>query len=110
MTPNATIAMPKSPQEPQVKGPEMNDRDRVNDLLAMEKYLTSAYNTALNEMQNPKVHQTIQRILNDVHQIQFQVFDQMWQKGWYKIKASNPQEVQQAYQQFSNYKTQIPSF
>lgn len=40
--------------------------------------------------------------------MQFQIFDQMWQKGCYKIKAAGKQEVSQAHQQFSNYKTQFP--
>lgn len=104
------IAMPKPPGEPQVKGPELNDRDRINDLLSFEKYMTQGYNTGLNEMQNPKLHETVQRILNDEHQIQFQVFDHMWQKGWYKIKAAETQEISQAHQQFSGYKTQFPQF
>ena len=36
----------KNPQTNQrtVKGPEMNDRDRLNDMLATEKNLTNNYN------------------------------------------------------------------
>jgi spore coat protein CotF len=104
------LAMPKSPQEPKVKGPEMNDRDWINDILTMEKYLTSSYNTGLNEMQNPQLHQAVQSILNDVHQSQAGLFDLMFQKGWYKMKTAEQQEIQQAHTQFSNYKTQFPTF
>ncbi|RAV19900.1 spore coat protein [Paenibacillus contaminans] len=104
------LAMPKSPNEPQVKGPEMNDRDYINDILTQEKYLTSGYNTGLNEMQNPQLHQTIQQILNDVHQSQTQLFNLMFQNGWYKMKAADAQEITQAHTQFNNYKTQFPSF
>lgn len=104
------IAMPKPAGEPQKKGPEMNDRDRMNDMLTQEKYLTQGYNTGLNEMQNPRLRQTIWNILNETHQMQFQIFDQMWQKGWYKIKAADQQEIGQAYQQFNGYKTQFPPF
>lgn len=104
------IAMPKPPGEPQVKGPEFNDRDRVNDILAMEKYLTTAYNTGLNEMQNPRLHETIQGILGDTHNMQHRVFEEMWQKGWYKIEAAEPQKVNQAFDQFNNYKSQFPKF
>lgn len=104
------LAMPKSPNEPQVKGPEMNDRDFINDILTQEKYLTFGYNTGLNEMQNPQLHQTIQQILNDAHQSQLKLFDLMFQKGWYKMKTAEQQEISQAYTQFNNYKTQFPSF
>ncbi|GIP32889.1 spore coat protein [Paenibacillus sp. J2TS4] len=104
------IAMPKSPQEPQVKGPEMNDRDRINDVLSSIKQLTIGYNIGLNEMQNPQLHQSVAQILQDLHQTQFQVFDAMFQKGWYKMKAADQQEISQAHTQFSNYSSQFPNF
>ncbi|CAH0121619.1 MULTISPECIES: spore coat protein [unclassified Paenibacillus] len=104
------IAMPQSGQLPQVKGPEMNDRDLINDLLAQEKYLCSGYSVGLNEMQNPKLHEAVQGILNDTHTCQFQLFDMMFQKGWYKMKAADQQEIAQAHKQFTDYKTQFPTF
>lgn len=104
------IAMPQTGQLPQVKTPEFNDRDRINDILSYEKYLTSGYNTGLNEMQNPRLRQKIGMMLQDAHQTQFQLFDLMFQKGWYKMKAADTQEISQAQQQFANYKTQLPAF
>ncbi|PYI54429.1 spore coat protein [Paenibacillus flagellatus] len=104
------IAVPQTGQLPKVKGPEFNDRDRINDILSYEKYLTAGYNTGLNEMQNPKLREAIGSILRDVHDNQFQLFDLMFQKGWYKMKAADKQEIGQAHQQFSNYKTQFPTF
>lgn len=101
------IATPEAANET-AQGPEFSDRDRLNDILTMEKYMTSSYNTGLNEMQNPKLHETIQGILGDEHNMQFQVFDKMWQKGWYKIEAADKQKIQQAYQQFNGYKSQFP--
>ncbi|MCR8641843.1 spore coat protein [Paenibacillus sp. N1-5-1-14] len=103
------IAMPQTGQLPQVKGPEINDRDLINDILAYEKYLTNGYNTGLNEMQMPRLHDSIQTILNNVHKSQVELFDLMFQKGWYKMKAACDQDKQQAYQQFSGYKTQFPN-
>ncbi|MEF3303931.1 spore coat protein [Paenibacillus sp. GYB003] len=104
------IAMPQSGQLPQVKGPEFNDRDRINDIMSYEKYLTAGYNTGLNEMQNPRLRQKIATILQDSHQTQFQLFDLMFQKGWYKMKAADVQEIDQANQQFTGYKSQFPTF
>lgn len=104
------IAMNKPSSESQPQGPEMSDRDRINDVLSFEKYITQGYNTGLNEMQNPSLHQTVQNILIDAHKTQFQIFDQMWQKGWYKLKAAEQQEISQAHQQFTDYKTQFPKF
>ncbi|GAA3407196.1 spore coat protein [Paenibacillus hodogayensis] len=104
------IAVPASQQEAQPNGPEFSDRDRINDILSVEKYLTSGYNTGLNEMQNPKLRQTVGTILQDVHQNQFQLFDLMFQKGWYKLNAADQQAIAQAHQQFTGYKTQLPDW
>lgn len=91
------------------KGPEFNDRDRINDMLMYEKYLTSAYNTGLNEMQMSKLHQDVQNILNDTHQLQKQMFDLMFNKGWYKLQAADQQQISQKAQQFQGYKSQFPN-
>lgn len=104
------IAMPQSGQLPQVKGPEMNDRDFINDILSMEKYLANGYCTGLAEMQNPKLHQEVQQLLINTHNNQWAAFNLMFQKGWYKMKAADSAEVSQAKQQFANYKTQFPPF
>jgi len=104
------IAVPQTGQLPQVKGPEINDRDRVNDLLSFEKYLTYGYGTGLNEMQNPALHATVRQLLIEAHDIQYQLFNQMFQKGWYKMKAADQAEIAQTRQQFENYRSQIPQF
>lgn len=104
------IAVPQTGQLPQVKGPEMNERDWINDILSYEKYLTSGYGIGLNEMQNPALHTTIQKLLVEAHDMQYQLFDLMFQKGWYKMKAADSQEINQARQQFEGYKTQFPAF
>jgi spore coat protein CotF len=96
------------PGEPQVKGPEMNDRDRVNDILSSVKAMTQGYNTGLNEMQNPALHKTVSGILNDLHETQFSLFNTMFDNGWYKLPVADQQEIQKAHQQFSGYHSQFP--
>jgi spore coat protein CotF len=104
------IAMPSTGQLPKVKGPDMNDRDFINDILSFQKYMTTGYNTGLFESQNPNLRQTVQTILNDVHASQHALFNLMFQKGWYKMKAVDTQEVSKTHTQFANYKTQFPTF
>jgi spore coat protein CotF len=104
------IAVPQSGQLPQVKGPEMNDRDWMNDVLSSAKYLTTSYNTALNEMQCPKLHTDIQNILIDTHKCQWDAFNLMFQKGWYKMKAADQQDIMKTKTQFEGYRSQFPSF
>ncbi|MDF2668773.1 MAG: hypothetical protein K0R67_1079 [Paenibacillus sp.] len=103
------IAMPQNAQQTTPQGPQMTDRDWSNDILSYEKYLTNGYNTGLNEAQNPQLHQTVQTILMETHQCQAQMYDLMFQKGWYKVKAADQQEISQAYTQFTGYKSQFPA-
>jgi len=104
------IAVQQTGQLPQVKGPEMNDRDRINDVLSSVKQMTVGYTIGLNEMQKPQLHQDIQNVLNDTHLMQQQIFDAMFQKGWYKMKAADQQEITQARTQFNSYRSQFPQF
>lgn len=103
-----TIQNPKPPGEPQVKGPEMNDRDRINDILALEKYLTDSFNVSAREASHPALHQDIMTILNETHQCQYELFEVMFRNGYYKLEAAQQTELDQAYQQFSGYSSQFP--
>lgn len=93
---------------PTVKGPEMNDRDRINDILATEKYMTTAYNIAVNEASSEALYQTQMKILNELHACQHSLFKIMSKKGWYKTDPEQPQKISQAFEQFNNYQTQFP--
>lgn len=103
-----TIQNPKPANEPQVKGPLMNDRDRVNDILSMAKYLTDSYNTAVREASHPALHQDLMMIFNETHQCQYDMYELMFRNGHYKLQAEQQQALDQAYQQFQGYTSQFP--
>lgn len=103
-----TIKNPKPANEPKVKGPEMNDRDRVNDILALEKYLTDSFNISAREASHSSLHQDIMSILNETHQCQHELFELMFRKGHYKLQAEQQTALDQTYQQFTNYSSQFP--
>jgi len=44
---------------PTVKGPGINDRDILNDILSTQKYLTDNYNIFVREASHEKLHQTV---------------------------------------------------
>ncbi|WP_440446387.1 spore coat protein [Neobacillus bataviensis] len=102
------IANPQTGQLPKVKGPEMNDRDFVNDGLSTCKYLTDSLNTAVREASHEKLHADLLQILNETHQSCRELYLLMFQNGWYKLEAEEQQKVDQAYQQFSSYSSQFP--
>lgn len=102
------IKNPQSAGTEQVKGPEMNDRDRINDILALEKYLTDSFNVSAREASHPHLHQDIMTILNETHQCQYEIYEMMFKKGFYKLEAEQQSALDQAYQQFSSYASQFP--
>jgi spore coat protein CotF len=104
----AVIKNPQTGQLPQVKGPEMNERDFLNDILATEKYITDNFNIFSREASNQTLHQDMMKILNESHQAARNLFNMMFKKGWYQLTAASQQEIQQTAQQFQNYQTQEP--
>jgi spore coat protein CotF len=102
------IANPQSGYVPQVKGPQMNDRDFLNDGLATCKYLTDSLNVAVREASHEQLHADMLQILMETHQSARNLYNLMFQKGWYKLEAEQQQKLQQAYQQFSGYSSQFP--
>jgi spore coat protein CotF len=102
------IANPQSGQLPQVKGPEMNDRDFLNDGLATCKYLTDSLNVAVREASHELLYTDMFQILTETHQSARELYNLMFQNGWYKLEAEEQQKLQQTQQQFSEYSSQFP--
>jgi spore coat protein CotF len=102
------IANPSSGNLPKVKGPQLNDRDRINDVLNMEKYLSSNTSISAWEASHQQLHQDILTIFSETQQCHRQLFNLMFQKGWYKLEAADQNQLDQTYQQFSNYSSQFP--
>lgn len=102
------IANPPSSQLPQVKSPQMNDRDFLNDGLSTCKYLTDSFNVAVREASHEQLYTDMLQILTETHGSAREMFNLMFQKGWYKLEAEEQQKLQQAYQQFSGYSSQFP--
>jgi spore coat protein CotF len=92
----------------QMQGPAMNDRDRANDLLATEKYLTQSYNTAVHEAGSEQLYQLQLQHLQDSHQAARELFSLMQQRGWYQVEPAEQQKISQKTTQFAQYSSQFP--
>lgn len=95
-------------QQGQTSETNFNDRDKINDLLVSEKYLTEGYNISTFEAVNPQLQNTLKNILNETHNNRQTLYQVMDQRGWYKTENANQQQVIQAYNKFSGYKSQLP--
>ena len=85
----------------QLNSPNFCDKEILNDALSTEKSLTSAYNTFANECANPELRGTLMKLLNDEHAIQFDVFTEMHNRGFYPTPMADQQKIDQAKQKFS---------
>lgn len=88
--------------------PQMNDRDFIQDMLTTEKYMTTSYAVALNEISCEALHRDLQTIFTETHNAQREIFLKMFQKGWYSLEAADQQKIQQSYQQHQGYSNQFP--
>ncbi|MFC0523830.1 spore coat protein [Pontibacillus salicampi] len=98
----------QNPETNVPKNPQMNERDFVNDMLAMEKYMTDAYCTALNEASCQHLYQDVMALFTESQDCQRHMYNLMFKNGWYGIEAADQQKLQQSYQQFSGYSNQLP--
>lgn len=102
------IKNPQSNLAPQMKGPQVNDRDSLNLALAQEKHLTDGLNVFAKEASHRQLHNDVMRILNENHAMTRELFDLMFRKGWYTMEAEQPQKIGQTHQQFTQYTSQFP--
>ena len=99
----------KNPQigDQNIMGSEMHDRDYLNDVLATEKYLTECFNTFIREASHLSLYGDLNRILAETHQCSREIFNLMFKKGC-TLQGAERKEIEQMYQQFTNYRSQFP--
>jgi len=102
------VQNPQSGQLSQVKGPQFNDRDIVNDALSSLKHITENYNTFATEASHRTLHNDVMSILVETHTQTRDMFNIMFRKGWYQLEPEQPQKLQQTHQQFVNNQIQFP--
>ena len=102
---NPTI---KNPPTQVKKGTEFNDRDRLNDMLATEKWLTDGFNVFVRETSHQTLFNDILHILNETHHAARDVFNLMFEKGWYSLHPEQPSQVSKEHQKFQGYESQLP--
>lgn len=101
------ISNPQTGHPLEVKGPEFDDRDRINDLLGTEKYLIDNINTFAKEASHQNLFNDLLHILNETHHQGRQVFNVLFEKGWYSLQSEPIDQVQDTQQTFSHYANQF---
>ena len=81
--------------------PFMPEKEMLSDVLSSQKQVTENYNTFANECANPQLRGALMQLLNDEHAIQFDVFTEMHNRGFYPTPMADQQKIDQAKQKFS---------
>ena len=84
-----------------------SDQDRMEDLLAQEKYLIDSYSTFIPEASCPELRQVHNENLNGCFNNQYTVFDKMNQLGWYPTKNAPQADIDEAKQKSGQLMQQL---
>ena len=84
-----------------------SDQDRMEDLLAQEKYLIDSYSTFIPEASCPELRQVLNENLNGCFNNQYTVFDKMNQLGWYPTKNAPQADIDEAKQKSGQLMQQL---
>ncbi len=101
------IGRPVSSELPKVKDPNINLRDRLNDMLLMEKQNLSGYQAGINEMINDDLRQILIDNRNRVQGLQIRFFEEMFNLGEYQADLASPAHIKDSVNIFSGYKNQL---
>jgi hypothetical protein len=93
---------------PKVKDENMNLRDRLNDMLLMEKHNLTSYQICINEIINDDLRNLIISNRNSLQDAHTKFFNEMFNLGEYQADAAIPAQIKDTFDVFSNYKTQFP--
>lgn len=80
--------------------PNLSEQDLLNDLLNQEKQMVTSYATYITEASCHNLRKLLSSQLSQTSHDQYQVFEQMRDKGYYQGKDASDQEVQQVKNNF----------
>lgn len=81
------------------------DKEMLTDALSAQKAETAHYNLFANECVHKELRDTYMNILNEEHDLQFQVFNIMHERGLYPTPVAEQDKINQAKQKFAQQAT-----
>jgi len=85
----------------------LNDQERMEDLIAEEKYMMNTYASFIPEATCPQLRQVLQSNFNDCAANQQSIYDEMSGRGWYPVKNASVPDVDTACRKFAQMQTQL---
>ena len=79
----------------------MKEKELMTDLLCSQKFVTGVYNTFCNEASTPAMRSCLSSILQDEHRVQEELFNEMSNKGYYKVEMAEDTKLNAEKQKFA---------
>lgn len=80
------------------KGTNINDKDYMNSLLSSLKEMVKNYATSLTEVSNETLYKEFKTMFDEYSNLQREVYETMFRKGWYSIEKADEQKLNTKYQ------------
>lgn len=92
---NNSISNPKT-EVP--KGTKINDKDYMNSLLGTLKEMVKNYAVTLTEVSNENLYNELKTMFDEYSNLQREVYEEMFRKGWYTLEKAELQKLDSKYQ------------
>ena len=86
-----------NPQTKVPTGINMNDKDYLTCLLTILKEMSKNYSTAMTEASNEHLYKSYHSIFNEVSKLQREVYELMFQNGWYSLEKQDKTKINEKY-------------
>ncbi len=84
-----------------------DDQAKMTDSLNTQKSITQQYNHYAGECSTKSRRNKLMDILNEEHEMQYEVFSAMQKRGWYTPQQAESKKQQQACKQFTQMEKQL---
>ena len=78
-------------------GINLNDKDYLNSLLSCLKEMVKNYSVALTEVSNEELYNTYKNIFDRLSDLQREVFELAFRKGWYVLETADSNKINNKY-------------
>lgn len=86
---------------------EFNDYDILEDTLITLKHINEGYGTMLTEASNKQLKTKIENISKPLKDSLRDIFNLMFEKGWYKLEEAKPNKITTIYNDFNSKNNQL---
>ena len=82
-------------------GIEMNEKDYITCLITTLKEMSKNYCQAMTEASNEHLYKSYLSIFNEISSLQREVYELMFQNGWYSLETAETTKINEKYNTLS---------